>query len=156
MNSQNRKGGRRASCAGIAAALALSLAACGDKTESEAKNATAKIENAAEAAVQKAKQAAAAAAQRKVAEDRRRAEAASKAAEEAAAADRELAGKVKAALLATPDLKDLGIDVRSSNGDVTLFGAADSNLQRRKAERVAAGVPGVRSVKDELKIVKGS
>ena len=146
--------GRRALCAGFAFALAMSLTACGDKTET--KTATAKIETAAEAAVQKAKQAAAAAEQRKVEEDKRQADAAKKAADEAAAADRELAGKVKAALLATRGLKDLGLDVRSANGDVTLFGTADNNAQRRKAESVAATVPGVRSVKDELKIVRGS
>lgn len=156
MSPEYRMRGGRALCAGLAAVLALSLAACSDKTESEAKKATAKIENAAEAAVQKAKQAAAAAEQRKVDEDKRLAEEAAKAADAMAAADRELAAKVKAALLATPDLKHLAFDVRSSNGDVTLFGTAESNLQRRKAERVAAGVPGVRSVKDELKIVSGS
>ena len=63
---------------------------------------------------------------------------------------------MKAALLATPGLKNLAMDVRSSGGAVTLFGTADNNAQRRQAEKVAAGVPGVKSVKDELKIVRGS
>ena len=154
MKPEYRSHGGRALRAGLALALALALAACGEKAEVQ--TATAKIESAADAAVREAKQAAAAAAQRKADADKRLAEAAKKAADEAAAADHELAGQVKAALLATPGLQDLGLDVRSVQGDVTLFGTADNNAQRRKAERVAAAVPGVRSVKDELKIVKGS
>ena len=67
-----------------------------------------------------------------------------------------MADKVKAALVATPGLKDLAMDVHSSDGAATLYGIVDTNAQRRKAEKVGAGVPGVKSVKDELQIVKGS
>ena len=67
-----------------------------------------------------------------------------------------MAEKVKAAIVATPGLKGMAVDARSSGGEVTLFGTADSEAQRRQAQKVAAGVPGVKSVKDELKIVRGS
>ncbi len=131
-----------------AAALAASLTACGDKPPPE--TATAKIESAADVAARQAKQAEAAAAEKK------KAEAAVKAPDAKAAADRALAAKVKAAITAAPGLKDMAMDVRASDGAVTLFGTADNDAQRRQAETVAAAVPGVKSVKDELQIVRGS
>lgn len=133
----------------IAAALALAsaLAACGEKPAAQAP--TAKIESAADVAARQAQQAAAAAEKKKTEEQK-------KAADEKTAADTALAGKVKAAVLATHGLKNLGLDVRSSDGEVTLFGTADTKAQRRQAEKVAAGVPGVKSVKDELQLVRGS
>ncbi|HUL93897.1 MAG TPA: BON domain-containing protein [Burkholderiales bacterium] len=67
-----------------------------------------------------------------------------------------LAGKVKSALGADPALKMLAIDAGASDGVVTLYGTADSKKNRDKAAKVAAGVPGVRSVKNELVIVAGS
>ena len=67
-----------------------------------------------------------------------------------------LAGKVKSALGADPALKTLAIDAGASDGVVTLYGTADNKRNRDKAGRVAAGVPGVKSVKNELVIVAGS
>ena len=67
-----------------------------------------------------------------------------------------LAGKVKSALGADPSLKMLAIDAGASDGVVTLYGTADNKRNRDKAARVAAGVPGVKSVKNELVIVAGS
>ncbi|HKV86802.1 MAG TPA: BON domain-containing protein [Candidatus Dormibacteraeota bacterium] len=67
-----------------------------------------------------------------------------------------LAGKVKSALGADPALKLLAIDAGASDGVVTLYGTADNKRNRDKAARVAAGVPGVKSVKNELVIVAGS
>ena len=154
MNPEYLKPAYRVSCAAVAAALALSLAGCGDKPAAE--TATAKIESAADVAARQAKQAAAAAEKKKAEEQKQQTDAAKKIADETAAADASLAAKVKAALLATPGLKNLAMDVRSSGGAVTLFGTADNNAQRRQAEKVAAGVPGVKSVKVELKIVRGS
>jgi len=154
MNQDHRNPVCRVFCAAIAAALALSLAACGEKPPAD--TATAKIESATEVAARQAKAAAAAAEKKKAEEQKAQAEAAKKAADAKTAADKALADKVKAALVATPGLKDLGFDVRSSNGDVTLFGSADTQAQRHKAEKVAAGVPGVHSVTDELQIVRGS
>jgi len=147
---------RRLFCAGVMAALALSLAACGQKQKPAAAPAAAKIESAAAAAASQAKQAAAAAEQKKAAEQNAQAGAAKQAADKKAAADSALAGKVKAALAATPDLKYLGLDVNASDGNVTLFGTADYDAQRHEAQKVAAGVPGVKSVKNALQIVRGS
>ena len=154
MNLDYRKPSYRAFCAAAAAALGLSLAACGEKPPAD--TASAKIESAADVAARQAKQAAAAAEKKKAEEEKRKADAAKKAADEKTAVDAALADKVKAALVATPGLKNLAMDVRSSDGEVTLFGTVDNNAQRRKADKVAAGVPGVKSVKNELQIVKGS
>jgi hyperosmotically inducible periplasmic protein len=67
-----------------------------------------------------------------------------------------LAGKVKSALGADPALKMLAIDAGASEGVVTLYGTADNKKNRDKAGKVASGVPGVKSVKNELVIVAGS
>ena len=133
-----------------AVVLTLSLAGCGDKPA--AGSASAKIETAADVAARQAQQAQ----KNKAEQEKAQAEAAQKAADAKAAADHALARKVKAALAATPSLKHLALDVNSSDGEVTLFGTADSNAQRREAEKVASKVAGVRSVKDELQIVRGS
>jgi len=67
-----------------------------------------------------------------------------------------LAGKVKSALGADPALKMLAIDAGASDGVVTLYGTANTKKNRDKAGKVASGVPGVKSVKNELVIVAGS
>lgn len=67
-----------------------------------------------------------------------------------------LAAKVKSALGADPALKMLAIDAGASDGVVTLYGTADNKKNRDMAARIAAGVPGVKSVKNELVIVAGS
>ena len=67
-----------------------------------------------------------------------------------------LAGKVKAALGADPALKMLAIDAGATDGVVTLYGTANNKRNRDKAAKVAAGVPGVKSVTNNLVIVAGS
>jgi osmotically-inducible protein OsmY len=67
-----------------------------------------------------------------------------------------LANKVKSALGADPALKFLAIDAVASDGAVTLYGTANNRALREKAARVAADVPGVKSVRNELVIVAGS
>jgi len=67
-----------------------------------------------------------------------------------------LAGKVKSALRSDPALKLLAIDAGAAEGVVTLYGTADNRKNRDKAAKVAAGVEGVKSVKNELVIVAGS
>jgi osmotically-inducible protein OsmY len=67
-----------------------------------------------------------------------------------------LAGKVKSALGADPALKMLAIDAGASDGVVTLYGTANNKRNRDKAGKVAAGVPGVKSVTNNLVIVAGS
>jgi hyperosmotically inducible protein len=85
-----------------------------------------------------------------------KAEAAKQAAAARAAADKELAGRVKAALGAERALNAHGIDVVASNGAVTLFGTAETRMKRDMAGKVAASVEGVKSVENKLAIVAGS
>ena len=90
-------------------------------------------------------------------EDAAKAEAAKQAAAAArAAADKELAGRVKAALGTERALNVHGIDVVASNGAVTLFGTAETRMRRDMAGKVAAAVEGVKSVENKLAIVAGS
>jgi osmotically-inducible protein OsmY len=67
-----------------------------------------------------------------------------------------LASKIKSALGADPALKFLAIDAVASDGAVTLYGTANNRALREKAAKVVSGVPGVKSVKNELVIVAGS
>lgn len=73
-----------------------------------------------------------------------------------AAADKELAGRVKAALVAERGLNAHGIDVTAKDGAVTLYGTAETRLRRDMAETIAARVDGVKSVENKLAIVAGS
>jgi osmotically-inducible protein OsmY len=70
--------------------------------------------------------------------------------------DAALADKVKAALAGDKDTKLLPIDVRSSDGAVTLYGTADNKRLRSKAEQIAMHVEGVKSVSNNLQVVSGS
>jgi len=67
-----------------------------------------------------------------------------------------LAARVKAALEADPALRVLAVDVTAAAGAVTLFGTADTTANRDQAATVAAGVPGVTSVQNQIVIVRGS
>lgn len=127
--------------AAAAIALALSLAACGDKPDEPVAVQLASVP----AAVPEKKMT-----------EAPKASAPLSAAEARAQADTALAGKVKAAIDAAPGLKNMPMDVRASDGRVTLYGTADDDAQRSKAEQVAARVPGVKTVKNELLILRGS
>jgi hyperosmotically inducible periplasmic protein len=70
--------------------------------------------------------------------------------------DAELAARIKSAFASDPDVKMLPIDVRAANGAVTLYGTADNAKLRDRAVRIASKVEGVKSVSDNLQIVKGS
>ena len=67
-----------------------------------------------------------------------------------------LANKIKSALGADPALKVLAIDASVADGAVTLYGTANNRALREKAAKVVSGVPGVKSVRNELVIVAGS
>lgn len=73
-----------------------------------------------------------------------------------AAADKELAGRVKAALAAERNLNAHGIDVVAKDGAVTLFGTAETRARRDLAQKVAGNVDGVKSVENKLAVVAGS
>ena len=71
--------------------------------------------------------------------------------------NKELAAKVKQALEA-PEAKLPGgaIDVTAADGRISLWGAVPTAAQRTRAQQVASKVEGVRSVDNQLKVVKGS
>lgn len=58
--------------------------------------------------------------------------------------------KVKSALLAEKDVNSFDIKVQTFDGTVQLSGFVDSQWQIDKAVQVAAGVQGVRKVKNDL------
>jgi hyperosmotically inducible protein len=63
-----------------------------------------------------------------------------------------LTAKVKAALLADPDVKALQIDVDSRDGVVTLNGSLDQAASVERAQALARGVEGVKSVESRLTV----
>ena len=71
--------------------------------------------------------------------------------------NKELAAKVKQAL-EEPGSKLPGgaIDVTAADGKVTLWGALPSEREVRRAAQLAGKVEGVKSVDNQLKVVKGS
>jgi hyperosmotically inducible protein len=86
-----------------------------------------------------------------------KAEAGRKAAQAARdSADKELAGRVKSALVAERNLNAHGIDVVAKDGAVTLFGTAETRMRRDLAEKVASRVDGVKSIENKLAVVAGS
>jgi BON domain-containing protein len=71
--------------------------------------------------------------------------------------NKELAARVKQALEAPgSQLPGGAIDVTAAEGKVTLWGAVPSDAERRRAAQIAQKIDGVRSVDNQLKIVKGS
>lgn len=60
--------------------------------------------------------------------------------------------KTRAALLAADDLRDSTINVDVVNDVVTLKGTIANPGQKRRAEEVAKGIDGVKSVKNELQV----
>ncbi|HEY0378953.1 MAG TPA: BON domain-containing protein [Pyrinomonadaceae bacterium] len=58
--------------------------------------------------------------------------------------------KTRATLAAADDLRDSTINVDVDNAVVTLTGSVANSAQKSKAEQVARGVDGVKSVKNEL------
>lgn len=60
--------------------------------------------------------------------------------------------KTRASLLTADDLRDSTINVDVVNDVVTLRGSVANAAQKAKAEQVAKGVEGVKSVKNELKV----
>lgn len=70
--------------------------------------------------------------------------------------DLALEARVKAALSADSGLRSITVDVKSTDGVVTLYGTADTPATSHRAAMVALGVDGVRSVKNEMVIVRGS
>ena len=70
--------------------------------------------------------------------------------------NKELAARVKRALEGEAKIQAAAIDVTAADGKVTLWGTAATAAERKRAESVASKVAGVRSVENEIKVVKGS
>jgi hypothetical protein len=71
--------------------------------------------------------------------------------------NKELAGLVKRTLeMPENKLPSGAIDVTAADGRVSLWGAVASNAQKSRAAKVAAKVEGVKSVDNQLKVVRGS
>lgn len=68
--------------------------------------------------------------------------------------DSAITAKVKAALLADPEVSGMKINVDTNQGTVKLKGEIKSVVLRKKAEELAKGVAGVRAVDNQL-IVTG-
>ena len=71
--------------------------------------------------------------------------------------NKELAARVKQALeSAESKLPSGAIDVTAADGKVSLWGAVGTEAQRRRAATVASRIDGVKSVDNQLKVVRGS
>ena len=70
--------------------------------------------------------------------------------------DATLTAKVKAALVAEPGLQALAIEVETSGGVVTLQGATTTLEYRDRAAQITLNVPGVKSVKNNLNVGRGT
>lgn len=73
-----------------------------------------------------------------------------------AAGDAALAARVKTAISSNPDLRSVTVDVNAVDGVVTLYGTAGTPVMSHQAAMAALSVAGVRSVKNEMVVVKGS
>jgi len=69
--------------------------------------------------------------------------------------DATLTAKVKSALIAEPNLQSTTINVDIMAGVVTLKGTTDSQASKQKAAQVASTVEGVRDIKNELVVISG-
>ena len=69
-----------------------------------------------------------------------------------AVSDSAVTAKVKTALLADDNVKGLKIDVDTSGGVVTLNGTADTQANMSKAQTIAQGIEGVKSVENKLSV----
>jgi hypothetical protein len=66
------------------------------------------------------------------------------------AGDAMVTAKVKTKMAADDDVKALQVNVDTKDGVVTLTGTVDTRTQATKAEQLAAGTEGVRSVTNNL------
>ena len=138
---------RKAITIAVAAALAMGLAACGDRPPAEKDQVgqtppppMASRERPTDASPSQSADAAAA----------QKAREAGKVVDDAG-----LTNKVKDALSAEPNLKSVAINVDASGGVITLRGTTDNQDKRKRAEQIAENVEGVRSVRNEMVVIKG-
>jgi hypothetical protein len=71
-------------------------------------------------------------------------------------ANEQLAAKVKSALRNARDLDAQGVDVKVADGVVTLYGTVPETEERRKIAGFVSQMSGVRSVVNNLVVIRGS
>jgi hyperosmotically inducible protein len=74
----------------------------------------------------------------------------------ASVADTELSGMVKSALTSTKGMEIGGVEVEAANGVVTLYGTVDAPAEKDRAATLALEIDGVRSVVNNLVVIRGS
>ncbi len=116
----------------LSATIVAALAACSPTDRQEARTETAKAANSAAASAEKA------------------AERTGQAVDDAG-----ITAKVKSSLLADDQVKGLSINVDTSGGAVTLTGSAQTAAEKQRAEQLATGVEGVRSVRNNITVAQG-
>jgi hyperosmotically inducible periplasmic protein len=137
----------RALLAAVASALALGLAACGERPDND------KVGQNLEPGKERVNQPAGNVEQRL---DRAGSDIRDKATEAGKAIDdATLTAKVKSALVSEPNLRAATINVDIMAGVVTLKGTTDTQESRQKAAQVASTVDGVRDVRNELVVISG-
>jgi hypothetical protein len=70
--------------------------------------------------------------------------------------DNALSEKVKDALTNTTEIKAEGLQVSAADGVVTLYGTVEAGREKQRAALIAMDVDGVRSVVNNLVVLKGS
>ncbi|HLX79086.1 MAG TPA: BON domain-containing protein [Burkholderiales bacterium] len=74
----------------------------------------------------------------------------------ASSADAELSDKVKCTLTSASGMEIQGVEVQASNGVVTLYGMVEASSAKDRAAILALGIDGVRSVVNNLVVIRGS
>lgn len=74
----------------------------------------------------------------------------------APSADAELGAKVKRALTSTPEVEVGAIEVAAAGGVVTISGTVEFPAEKDRVALLALGVDGVRSVVNNLVVIRGS
>src|SRR4051812_21085534 len=67
-----------------------------------------------------------------------------------------LAARVRRGLDAEKNPETGGIDVTAFEGNITLWGTTHTRSERKRAERAAAKIEGVKAVDNRIAVVKGS
>lgn len=74
----------------------------------------------------------------------------------ASSADAELGDKVKRALTSTPGIEVGAIEIAAAGGVVTLYGTVERPAEKERVAILALGIEGVRSVVNNLVVIRGS
>lgn len=72
------------------------------------------------------------------------------------AADTNLSNRVRSTLTQTAGMEIGGVQITAANGVVTLYGTVDAASEKDRAAILALGIDGVRSVVNQLVVMRGS